>query len=227
MSGRGGAKAVIFDLDGTLVDSAADIAVALNAAFAPLGVAAFDHGDVKAMIGAGSAVLVERAAAAAGLPMDAAGRAAILDRFMEVYKVVSAEGRGLYPGAIETLDVLKRDGWRLALCTNKPAAVTMIAVKALGLSPYFDTVVGARDDLAKKPAPDMIAACLVPHGIAPAEAVMVGDSAADHGAARAAGTAVVLVDFGYSKVPVASLAPDAVVSALSDIPPLVPLLARV
>lgn len=215
---QGRFKAVVFDLDGTLVDSAADIAEALNDAFGRRGIPAFPIDDVKAMIGGGSAVLVEKAAIAAGLAIDAAGEAALLAEFMTVYKTVSAEGRGLYPGALELLDHLKSGGVHVALCTNKPEPVTHIAVKALGIGPYLDVVVGGRDDMPKKPQPHMLRACLSPFGIDVAAAVMVGDSGADHGAARAAGTSIVMVDFGYSKVPVHSLEPDAVVSHLREIP---------
>lgn len=211
-------KAVVFDLDGTLVDSAPDIARACNAAFAPLGVPPFPLDDVKAMIGGGSAVLIERAIRAAGLPVTPERHAEVLGRFMCVYCDVSAEGRGLYPGAIETLARLKSDGVATALCTNKPAAVTSIAVAALGLGPHLDFVLGATDDVPKKPDPAMLNACCRALGVHPREAVMVGDSGADNGAARAAGAAIVLVDFGYAKSPVASLGPDAVISHLATLP---------
>lgn len=219
MSRTGGKfKSVVFDLDGTLVDSAGDIAAALNGAFAPRGIPAFAVDDVKMMIGGGSAVLVEKAANAAGLALDASGKAELLAEFMTVYKTVSAEGRGLFPGALELLVSLKAQGVHVALCTNKPEPVTRIAVKALGIGPYLDVVIGGRDDMPKKPQPHMLEACLKPFGIAVTEAVMVGDSGADHGAARAAGTSIVMVDFGYSKVPVHALEPDAIVSHLSEIP---------
>lgn len=225
-SGRGWPKAVVFDLDGTLVDSAPDIARACNAAFAPLGVPPFPLDDVKAMIGGGSAVLIERAIRAAGLPVTPERHADVLGRFMGVYREVSAEGRGLYPGAIETLVRLKAAGFVIALCTNKPAPVTTIAVQALGLGPHLDVVRGATDDVPKKPDPAMLNACCRALDVHPSEAVMVGDSGADNGAARAAGSAIVLVDFGYAKSPVASLGPDAVISRLADLPAAIDRLAR-
>jgi phosphoglycolate phosphatase len=211
-------KAVIFDLDGTLVDSAPDIAEATNTAFAPLGVPPFPIDDVKAMIGGGSAMLIERAVKAAGLPLTRESHADILGRFMGVYKDVSALGRGLYPGAIELLTSLKQRGIKTALCTNKPDEVTAIAVQALGLAPHLDYVLGASDRIAKKPDAAMLHDCCRALGVHPREAVMIGDSGADNGAARAAGCKIVLVDFGYCKVPVASMGPDAVISHLLELP---------
>ncbi len=211
-------EAVVFDLDGTLVDSAADIAHALNGAFAPLGFEHFGYDDVKAMIGGGSSVLIDRAAIKAGLTLDPLARADLQGRFMAVYRQVSADGRGLYPGAQELLYYLRGNNIRSAICTNKPAPVTDIAVRALGLHTLVDHVIGASDAIAKKPDAAMLLACCKALNSAPSRTVMVGDSAADHGAARAAGCLSILVDFGYSKIPVADLQPDAVVSHLDDIP---------
>jgi phosphoglycolate phosphatase len=211
-------KAVIFDLDGTLVDSAPDIVEAANTAFAPLGVPPFLLDDMKAMIEAGSAVLIERVVKAAGLPFTPETRAETLGRFMGTYKEVSALGRGLYPGAIDLLTHLRASGIKTALCTNKAGPVTTIAVKALGLERHLGYVLGASDRIAKKPAAAMLHDCCSALGVHPREAVMVGDSGADNGAARAAGCSIVLVAFGYSKVPVASMEPDAVISHLSELP---------
>ncbi len=211
-------KAIIFDLDGTLVDSAPDIAYAANSAFAPLGVPPFPIDDIKAMIGGGSAVLIQRAVAAAGLPATPESHAEILARFMITYKEASALGRGLYAGAVALLETLRSRGVKTAVCTNKPAPVTTIAIAALGLAPHLDYVLGASDRLAKKPDAAMLHDCCQALGVHPREAVMVGDSGADNGAARAAGCPIVLVDFGFSKVPVASMGPDAVISHLRDLP---------
>jgi phosphoglycolate phosphatase len=219
-------SAVVFDLDGTLVDSAPDITAAANAAFEPLGVPPFGIEDIKAMIGGGSSVLIERAVIAAGLPLTAANHADILARFMAVYRQVSADGRGLYPGALDLLHYLRGNSIRAGICTNKPAPVTDIAVRALGLSALVDHVIGASDALPKKPDAAMLLAACAALKSAPQMTVMVGDSAADCGAARAAGCPIILVDFGYSKVPVAQLQPDAVVSHLDDIPAALMRLAR-
>lgn len=210
-------RAVVFDLDGTLVDSAPDITIALNAAFREHG-AAFSVGDVKKMIGKGADVTISRAMAAADIRETEALHRALYDAFMRSYREVSAEGRGLFPGAVEVLEGLRRDGYRLGLCTNKAQDVTDVAVKALGLVPLLDVVLGAVDDRPKKPHPAMLEKVLADAGSSVARAVMVGDSAADVGVARAAGCPVVVVSFGYTAIPVAELGGDVIVDHLSAVP---------
>ena len=218
---RGWPAAVVFDLDGTLVDSAPDIASALNAAMQPYALAPFTVDDVHGMIGAGSFVLVQRAIAAKGVALALDEQARLFQRFMGFYQEISAEGAGLYFGAVDLLRDLRASGVRLALCTNKPAAVTDIAIDALGIADYFDCVVGGCDELAKKPAPDMLLAALAGVGAAPADAVMIGDSAADVGAARAARVRVLVSRTGYSKTLADRLGADGVYDALADVPGLI------
>jgi phosphoglycolate phosphatase len=105
----------------------------------------------------------------------------------------------------------------LGLCTNKAEHITAIALRALGIAPFFTAVIGARDDLARKPAPDMLMAVLAKLGARPAEAVMVGDSRSDVGAARAAGCPVIAVSYGYAHGPVADLRADRVIDRMSDL----------
>jgi len=209
---------VLFDLDGTLVDSAPDIARAVNEGFAGFGIPPFSVADVAGMIGGGASVAIRRAAERAGLGLSERDEQAVLERFLASYMHVSAEGNGLFPGAVRLLDGLRQRGIELGLVTNKAAAVTEVAVDALGIAGYFAVVLGASDRLAKKPAADMLLAALARMGVPPEEAIMVGDSPADHGAARAAGCRSVLVDFGYTSVPVHELGADAVISRLADLP---------
>lgn len=210
-------KAVVFDLDGTLVDSAADIARAINAGFELVGVPPFTPHDVHRMVGGGAAVAIQRAAEAAGIKLSDTEHARVMERFFAKYREVSAEGNGLYPGARELLVGLRARGVKTALCTNKAEPVAHIAVKALGIADLFDVTVGARDDRPRKPFPDMIHACIDPAGVAARDAVMIGDSRADCEAARAAGVPVILTSFGYSTTPVAELKPDAIVGHLDEV----------
>lgn len=210
-------KAVVFDLDGTLVDSAPDIARALAAGFAGFDAPEASVADIHRLIGAGAGVLIDKFIVEHRIVLPPGGRATVVQRFFAKYREVSAEGNGLFPGAKPLLSTLRAKGIRTSICTNKAEDVALIAVRALGLADLVDVTVGARDDRPKKPAPDMVQACIAPYGVAPHEAVMVGDSRTDRDAARNAGLAVILTNFGYSPTPVADLAPDAIVAHLDDV----------
>ena len=211
-------RAVIFDLDGTLVDSAPDIREAVNAGFGPLGMAPFPLPVVKELIGGGATVAVRRAAQRLGVTLAPTDESAVLERFMTTYARASGEGRGLYPGAHELLTQLKAEGRGIALCTNKAEAITHITLRALGIADYFGSVVAARDDLPKKPDPAMLLRALAPFGVAPADAVMIGDSHADIDGARAAGMRSIAVSYGYSAIPAAGLGASVVIDRLADVP---------
>ncbi len=215
---RGPPKALIFDLDGTLVDSAPDIARALNAGFGPLGAPPFPLAQVASFIGNGASVTIDRAAAFARLELTTAQIADVTARFFDTYAVASAEGNGLYPGALELLAGLERQGTPLGLVTNKSEPITHIALAALGITRHFTAIVGARDDRPKKPDPAGLHAAMTLLGASPAEVVMIGDSAADIGAAKAAGCRSIAVSYGYTRVPPAELGATLVVDRLSDIP---------
>lgn len=199
-------EAAVFDLDGTLVDSAPGIALALSTALAAHGLAAIDLAKVKTMVGGGARRLVERAIAdRTGIDPEP-----VLAAFLAAYRAHPAAGTVLYPGAGDLLAALRRRGTRLAICTNKPLDLTQTIVSALGLADAFDTVTGSTEGLALKPDPAMLRITLETLGVAPRSAVMIGDSEADVGAARGAGCPVVLLAHGYSATPVAELGADAI-----------------
>jgi len=210
-------KAIVFDLDGTLVDSAPEIRSALNAAVASIGIEPFPLSEVQGFVGGGAAVALRRALTQRGRDLDDQAFKNVLGVFYEVYAEVSKEGNGLYPGVVETLTTLRARGIPLGVCTNKAAHITAIALEALRIRALFSTVVGANDDIPRKPAPEMLLKALSGLGVTPAAGLVVGDSKSDVGSARAAGCPVIAVSYGYPHGPIASLGADAVIDRMPDL----------
>lgn len=207
----GYARAVLFDLDGTLVDSLPDLAAAVNRMLAKAGRAPLEPAEVKAMVGDGAATLVARAfAARGGLP--GADVAPLLADFLADYEPRSAELTRPWPGVVETLTALKARGLALAVCTNKPTKATREVLAVLSLDGFFEVVVGGDDTPALKPDPRHITLILDRLGLRADEAVMVGDSINDVLAAKAAGVASIVVGFGYARGPAAELGADHVIN---------------
>lgn len=212
-------KAIIFDLDGTLVDSARDLQDAANALLTEQGLRTISLDELKAMVGDGVVKLVERALTATGgdlsrLPVLAA-------RFLEIYAADAARHTEAYPGVPETLEGLRRLGLSLAVVTNKPYAATIDILETLGLRGFFGAVVGGDTLPERKPHPAPILAALERLGVAPEAALMVGDNYHDVQAARAAGTRAVAVTYGYSHKPHAELGADRLIDAMPELLPVV------
>ncbi len=218
--------AVLFDLDGTLADTAADIALALRLAMAEQGLAAPPVAAVRTMIGRGAAVLVARAVDACGTPVDAAAQGALLAGYHRHYAALHDELLGggskarAYAGVAEGLAALHAAGLRLVVVTNKPQAIALRLLQRLGLSPWFDLVVGGDNVAAgRKPAADPLLHACDAMGVAPSQALMVGDSGVDVAAARAAGLPVLCVPYGYNEgEDVRALACDGFVDSLAALP---------
>lgn len=207
---------VVFDLDGTLIDSVGDIAWALNAALVDAGIAPLPEDDVRRIIGRGADVTIARA-----LAMRGAAGGDIRDihaAFLRHYASAPADRTVLYPGASELLANLASQGTKLAICTNKPEALTTEILAALDVSHHFSAVVGASDRLPRKPDPAMLQHATEGMALGPADVVMVGDSATDVATARALGVPVVAVSFGYTAVPARDLGADDVIDSLADLP---------
>ena len=210
--------AVVWDLDGTLVDSAADLAKALNALLYEHGQHSHSVANVRTMIGHGVAKLIERGFRGAGAPSDEARRDAMVPRFMELYTACATDTTQLVPHAREALEFFYHGGVKQGLCTNKPFSVTRQIVSALDISGYFSSIVGGDSTAARKPHPLPLQTCLEELETRPEDAVMIGDSGADVGSARAAGVRVILVPDGYTGESADSLGADFVVGSLADLP---------
>lgn len=211
-------RGIVWDLDGTLIDSARDIREALSEVFEPRRLVAPTVPAVRSMIGAGVRRLIERALAACGEDPRDELVGPLAAEFVDRYGENPVRHTRLYAHAAETLERLAGAGYVHAICTNKPLGLAVDIVARLGVGHFFATVIGGDSGAKRKPDPGPVIACLDGLAVAPSAAVMVGDSAADVDAARAAGVAVVAVNFGYSDVPVTALRPDAVIERLDALP---------
>ena len=206
---------VLFDLDGTLVDTAPDLTAAVNAVLREHHRPDVAVAAVRNMIGDGTAKMVERAFAATGsVPADLSP---VVQRFLAVYAGGVANQSVVYPGVPETLEKLAAAGCRLAVCTNKPDALAEQLLTALDLRRHFAVVVGG-DVPHRKPDPRHLQLTLERLGATGLAAVMVGDAGNDVASARAAGMPVVLVPYGYTAVPASQLGADVVLNAFGDLP---------
>lgn len=209
--------AVVFDLDGTLVDTAPDLHRVLAALMAELGHPAPDIAEVRAMVGEGARALLERALAATGAP-DSHDLDALARRFIEVYSEDPARDSRPYEGAVEVLEGLRALGVPLGMCTNKPQLPSERLLQALELDGYFASVIGGDALPVRKPDPGHLLAVLRALGADDLPAVMVGDSRTDLLTAQAAGVPCVLVSFGYTAIPARALGADLVIDAFDELP---------
>ena len=184
-------RTLILDLDGTLIDSAADLMAAVNRLMAARGLAGFVRAEVVGMIGDGVEAVVNRALAARGLGPDAAALAA----FREDYGRRAAVETRPYPGTADTLRLLAAEGWRLGVCTNKPEAPARTILAALGLEGLVGSVTGG--DGPRKPDPAHMLAAVAAAGGTPGRALALGDHANDVRAAAGAGMAAIFAGWGY------------------------------
>lgn len=211
-------RAVVFDLDGTLVDSAPDLIAALNRLLVAEGRRRVDMAEGTVMIGDGVRTLVERGFAATGPAVAGEALDALAKRYLADYEANVCVETRVFPGAEAVLKTLFADGVGMGICTNKPEAPARAILSGLGLAGFFGVVIGG-DTVpgARKPDARPMLATLRGLGVGANEAVMVGDSTNDVQTARAAGTKVVVVGHGYTRVPAAELGADAVVDGFAGL----------
>ncbi len=209
--------ALIFDLDGTLVDSLADLRSAINRLLAQLRLQPVSLAEARVMLGDGANAFVQRAVEARGLAPDPAERERLTRRYLEFYNAHPVLETRPYPGVPESLERLARLGYACAICTNKPKHAALAVLEALDLARFFGAVVCPEDVRNRKPHPDHLAAAVAALGRDPKTAVMIGDSANDVGPARALGVPIVVMAYGYSLEAARSLGADLVLERFADL----------
>ncbi len=210
--------ALVFDLDGTLVDTAPDLLGALNAVLVCEGRRAVEMADLRHLVGHGAHAMLGEAMRMTGGPAEPERLPGLIDAFIAYYRGHIAAASRPFPGVETTLDRLTGEGVRLGVLTNKPQELTDLLLPAVGLARFFRAIHGAGRFDAAKPDARVFHHVLEDMGGAGAGAVMIGDSATDVATARAAGVPVVLLSYGYTPVPAESLGADAVTGDFTDVP---------
>lgn len=212
---------IVFDLDGTLVDTAPDLIGTLDFIFEREGLPPVPYAQARKFIGGGAKMMIERGLRAEGRACSGEALERLYAEFIAHYASRIAERSRPFPGLEAALDRLTVEGHRFAVCTNKLEWLSRRLLEALDLDRYFLAICGQDTFGVQKPDPEMLRRTIAQAGGRPSEAVMVGDSITDIRTAQAAAVPVVAVDFGYTDVPVAQLGPDRVISAFADLPPAV------
>jgi phosphoglycolate phosphatase len=209
---------VVFDLDGTLVDTAPDLVNTLNVILRREGLPPVGYEAARNMVGGGARRMIERGLAAEGVLFPPQKIDALFRDFIEHYSAHIADQSRIFPELEPAIDALSARGCRFAVCTNKLEFLSVRLLDLLGLSSRFVAICGADTFAVQKPNPEILRRTIERAGGRPEHAVMIGDSATDISTARAARVPVIAVDFGYTDVPVATLRPDRVISRFRDLP---------
>jgi phosphoglycolate phosphatase len=209
--------AVVFDLDGTLVDTAPDLCAHLNEMLAELGRPGFELAEVRPMIGDGARMLLRRGLDSSGGMPAGVDLEALFDEFLRRYTARPLRFGAAFDGVAEALEALGAAGIKLGVCTNKPQAPTDRLLAALDLRRHFPAVIGGDVLPVRKPDPGHLLAVLDRLGAEPARALMVGDSANDVQVAEAVGVPCVLVSFGYTQTPARELGATCVIDHMSEL----------
>ena len=211
------APSLIFDLDGTLADTAPDLLGATNAVLAARGRPQLDLDHLRHMVGFGAVALINQAMEASGAPVAEGDMPPLIEIFLEHYRGHIADGTKLFPQVAETLGALKSDGARLGVLTNKPQELTDLLLPRLGLETLFAAVYGAGKKPYTKPDPRIFHDVVAELGNS-GSAVMIGDSVTDLNTARAAGAPCILMSYGFTPVPAAELGADVVLDDFAQLP---------
>jgi phosphoglycolate phosphatase len=210
-------RTIVFDLDGTLADTAGDLIAALNSVLASERLPPLPVDKARTLIGHGGRDLIRRGFAEDGRQLSTDKLETLFRAFLEFYDANIAVHTKLYPGVMQALDDFAKDDWRLAICTNKIERMSKKLVAELGVSDRFAFISGQDTFGVLKPDPIPLLKTIGKVGGTPERAIMVGDSISDVGAARSGGVKIVGVDFGYTDIHMNQLGPDRVISHFDDL----------
>jgi phosphoglycolate phosphatase len=213
------APLVVFDLDGTLVDTAPDLVASLNHTIAAHGLEPVGYEDLTHLVGHGARAMIERAFRLRGHPLDEAELPPMLDRFIAHYLAGMPGESRPYPGLVAALDRLRGDGMSLAVCTNKMEGLARPLIEGLGLTSYFAAITGGDTFSVRKPDAAHLLGTVERAGGTAARTIMVGDSLNDFKVAANAGVPSIGVPFGYSDVPIETLGPTTIVAHFDELTP--------
>jgi phosphoglycolate phosphatase len=211
-------QTIVFDLDGTLVDTAPDLVATLNAVLTREGYGTVTFPEARTMIGGGARHMLARAVSRQGVAIDPGELDRLFADFVAHYAAHIADASRPFPGVEPALDLLAAQGARFAVCTNKLEQLSILLLERLGLAGRFAAICGQDTFGMPKPDPELLRRTIARAKGDLASAVMVGDSTADVAIARAAGVPVIAVDFGYSEIPAPLLKADRVIAHFDELP---------
>ncbi|ADU13183.1 HAD-IA family hydrolase [Asticcacaulis excentricus] len=209
---------IAFDLDGTLVETAPDIIGTLNTILAEYDVPPFPYEAARSLVGRGARSLIQRGFAAANVPLSEEAELPMVGRFLDLYRERIDQESHAFAGLEGALDQLRAAGARLAVCTNKPTALSELLLTKLGLIERFGSVRGADSVPLKKPDRGHLKACAVDLGLPLDKMLLIGDSETDYLTAQNAGVPCVLVSFGYCDTPMEAMSPAALIDHFDELP---------
>jgi phosphoglycolate phosphatase len=209
---------IVFDLDGTLIDTAPDLIDTLNIVFAREGLPPVPYETARTLIGGGARAMIVRGLEAEGRTVVPAELERLFRDFLAHYSEHIADRSRPFPGVTDALDALAVNGSRLAVCTNKLEHLSVLLLKQLGLAHRFAVICGQDTFGVQKPDPEVLRRTIAAAGGTLRNAIMIGDSLTDIRTARAADVPVIAVDFGYTDRPVSELGPDRIISRFADLP---------
>ncbi|MDM9628294.1 HAD family hydrolase [Rhizobium sp. S152] len=210
---------IVFDLDGTLLDTHADLVESLNHTISAIGLAPVSYDDLTHLVGQGAKVMIERACKLQGEPIDESALPPLLDRFIAHYSANMPGHTMPYPGVVDAMNALKDAGCKLAVCTNKLEGLARPLLDKLDLTGHFDAITGGDTFEVRKPDAKHLLGTVELAGGDASRTIMIGDSVNDIMVAHNAGIPSIAVPFGYSDVPVETLNPTRVITHYRELTP--------